>query len=326
MGKSLVTGGAGLIGSHLVKALLDEGREVVIVDDLSRGRRETLLRLGVRVAPIRLDLRDYRQVLQHMDGIEAVFHLAARVGSVESLHSTNMGELLSLQTNLVIDANVFRAALHAGVRKLVYASSVSVYPMELQRSHGAVLKEDDLRFASPEGGYGWAKLMGETQLQLVTGMAVGIARLFNIYGECAEPEEDALVVPALVRKAVLFPQEEFRVWGDGSQTRDLLHAADAVEALIKLEEKASTPPVIVNIGSGEPMPVSVLTEKVVRHSGKDINPIYDPAMPVGAVARVADISRARAILGWNPKVSLDEGLERMFAHMASPQSASEIVP
>jgi len=236
VGKSLVTGGAGLIGSHLVKALLDEGREVVIVDDLSRGRRENLLRLGVRVAPIRLDLRDYRQVLQHMDGIEAVFHLAARVGSVESLHSTNMGELLSLQTNLVIDANVFRAALHAGVRKLVYASSVSVYPMELQRSHGAVLKEDDLRFASPEGGYGWAKLMGETQLQLVTGMAVGIARLFNIYGECAEPEEDALVVPALVRKAVLFPQEEFRVWGDGSQTRDLLHAADAVEARTRAEK------------------------------------------------------------------------------------------
>lgn len=313
MSRCLVTGGAGLIGSHLVKALLAEGREVIVIDDFSRGSYQNLLDLGVPVKPIRVDLRDYRQVLEVIDGIETVFHLAARVGSVESLHSTDMGELLALQTNLVIDANVFRACLQKGVRRLIYTSSVSVYPMELQKSHNAVLKEDDLSFASPEGGYGWAKLMGETQLQLMSGISVGIARLFNVYGQSAEPDEDALVVAALVRKAILFPQEEFRVWGDGNQIRDLLHAADAAEALIRLEEKASSPPIVVNIGSAEPVPIRLLVEKVIRLSGKDINPIYDPTMPVGALSRVADIGRAKTLLGWAPKVSLDDGLESMFA-------------
>src|SRR3990172_1242937 len=181
MSRCLVTGGAGLIGSHLVKALLDEGREVIIADDFSRGSLQNLLDLGVSVKPVHLDLRNYQETLEIIDGVEAVFHLAARVGSVEALHSTDMGELLALQTNLVIDANVFRACLQTGVKKLVYASSVSVYPMELQKSPNAVLREDDLRFASPEGGYGWAKLMGEMQLQWMTGIRVGIARLFNIY-------------------------------------------------------------------------------------------------------------------------------------------------
>ena len=313
MSRCLVTGGAGLIGSHLVKALLDEGREVIIADDFSRGSLQNLLDLGVSVKPVHLDLRNYQETLEIIDGVEAVFHLAARVGSVEALHSTDMGELLALQTNLVIDANVFRACLQTGVKKLVYASSVSVYPMELQKSPNAVLREDDLRFASPEGGYGWAKLMGEMQLQWMTGIRVGIARLFNIYGETAEPDKDALVVPALVRKAILFPREEFKVWGDGNQVRDLLHTTDAVEALLKLEEKASSPPLIVNIGSGEPVSIKLLVDKVVRFSGKDINPIYDSTMPVGALSRVADISRAKTFLGWAPKVSLDDGLQRMFS-------------
>lgn len=310
--KTVVTGGAGFIGSHLVKRLVEAGREVAIVDDFSRGRAQNLLDLGIQHDPRPVDVRDYQQVLTSLDGADTVFHLAARVGSVEFLHGSGMAELLALQTNLVIDANVFRACLEKGVRKLVYASSVSVYPIDLQQSYGVVLREDDLRYTNPEGGYGWAKLIGEIQLQWTRDPDTSIARIFNIYGEGEEPDQNAHVVPALIRKAILHPREEFRVWGDGNQTRDLLYVADAVEALLRLEAKAAWPPPIINIGSGEAVPVKKLVDKVVEISGKNIEASYDPTKPVGPLSRTADMNAAKALLGWEPKVPLAEGLERTF--------------
>jgi nucleoside-diphosphate-sugar epimerase len=154
--------------------------------------------------------------------------------------------------------------------------------------------------------------MGEIQLQWMKGLQIGIGRIFNVYGEGEEPDKDAHVVPALMRKALIYPQEEFRVWGDGEQTRDFLYVSDAVEALMKLEEKASWPPVVVNIGSGKGVPIKVLVKKILAISGKDIEPIYDPTKPVGPLSRTADISRARALLGWEPRVSLEDGLRRTF--------------
>jgi nucleoside-diphosphate-sugar epimerase len=309
----VVTGGAGFIGSHLVKRL-QEGREVVILDDFSRGRLENLRELGVRLenrlCPV--DLRDYRQVLTVMEGAETVFHLAARVGSIDFLHGSDMAELLALQTNLVIDANVFRACLERGVKRLVYASSVAVYPIDLQQAGDVVLAEDELRYINPEGGYGWAKLLGEIQLLWMKDLDVGIARIFNVYGEGEEPGDNAHVVPALIRKAILWPQQPFSVWGDGNQSRDLLYVTDAVEALLRLEGKASSTPLVVNIGSGQAVPVKRLVERIIAISEKEIEPLYDSAKPVGPLSRTADISRAKALLGWEPKVPLEEGLQRTF--------------
>lgn len=308
--KTVVTGGAGFIGSHLVKRLVEEKREVVVADDLSRGKTKNLRDLGLSLEVNPVDSRDYQQVLHALEGAESVFHLAARVGSVEFLHGSEMAELLALQTNLVIDANVFRACLEKGVRRLVYASSVSVYPMELQGSYDVVLREEDLGTINPEGGYGWAKLMGEFQLGWMKGVSIGIGRIFNIYGEGGEPDEAAHVVPALLRKAILFPQEEFLVWGDGRQSRDFLYVSDCVEALVRLETRASSPPVVANIGSGQAVPIAELVERIVRLVDKGVTPRYDPTRPVGPLSRTADISRAKALLGWQPKVSLEEGLSR----------------
>jgi GDP-D-mannose 3',5'-epimerase len=322
--KTVVTGGAGFIGSHLVKRLLDEGREVVIADDFSRGRAQNLLDLGIQAELRPIDLRDYKQALEVMEGAESVFHLAARVGSVEFLHGTDMAELLALQTNLVIDANVFRACLEREVQRLVYASSVSVYPIDCQQSYDVVLKEDDLRYIKPEGGYGWAKLLGEIELQWMRGLDIGIARIFNIYGEGEEPDENAHVVPALLCKAILYPQEEFRVWGDGNQTRDILYVSDAVEALLALEKRASYPPVVVNIGSGHALPVKALVDKIMEISGKSIEPVYDPTRPVGPLSRTADISRAEAILQWEPKIPPEDGLRQTFRWIAGRLEALAI--
>ncbi len=314
--KTIVTGAAGFIGSHLVKRLLNEGREVVIADDFSRGRAQNLLDLGIQADLRPIDLRDYKQALEVMQGAESVFHLAARVGSVEFLHGTHMAELLALQTNLVIDANVFRACLEKGVQRLVYASSVSVYPIDRQQSYDAIFREDDMPYINPEGGYGWAKLLGEIELQWMPGLDIGIARIFSIYGEGEEPDENAHVVPALLCKAILYPQEEFRVWGDGNQTRDILYVSDAVEALLGLEKRASCPPVVVNIGSGHALAVKALVDKIKEISGKSIEPVYDPTRPVGPLSRTADISRAEAILQWEPKIPPEDGLRQTFRWIA----------
>jgi nucleoside-diphosphate-sugar epimerase len=323
--KTLVTGGAGFIGSHLVKRLLDEGREVIIADDFSRGKAQNLRDLGIQAEVRPIDLRDYKQALEVMEGAESVFHLAARVGSVEFLHGTHMAELLALQTNLVIDANVFRAYLEREAQTLVYASSVSVYPIDSQQAHDVVLKEDDLRYINPEGGYGWAKLMGEIQLQWMRRSNIGIARIFNIYGEGEEADENAHVVPALLSKAVLHPKEDFRVWGDGNQTRDILYVSDAVEALLKLEGRASYPPVVVNIGSGQAVLIKGLVERIIAASNKSIEAVYDPGEPVGPLSRTADVSRAKAVLHWEPKVSLDEGLGRTLEWVRERLRASGVL-
>jgi GDP-D-mannose 3',5'-epimerase len=310
--KTVVTGGAGFIGSHLVKRLLDEGREVVVVDDFSRGNMLNLIDLGVGINCEKVDLRNYSQALKVMDGADVVFHLAARVGSVEYLHGNELAELEALQSNLVIDANVFRACIEKEIKKIVYASSVSVYPIDLQQNQGAVFSENSLSYINPEGGYGWAKLLGEIQLKWMKDVDVGIARIFNVYGECGELGETSQVIPALIRKAISYPREEFIVWGSGEQTRCFLYVADCVEALMRLEEKASNPSVIVNVGSDQSVPVRVIAEKIVGISGKDMDIKYDPSKPVGPISRTADISKVKALLGWQPETSLDEGLKRTY--------------
>ncbi|MFC2039438.1 NAD-dependent epimerase/dehydratase family protein [Chloroflexota bacterium] len=310
--KTVVTGGAGFIGSHLVKRLLEEKREVVIADDFSRGSRQNLLDLRVGIECERIDLRDYEQASEFIKGADVVFHLAARVGSLEYLHGSEMCELAALQTNLAIDVNVFRACLEHGVRRIIYASSVSVYPIAPQQCLGAVLSEDDLSRFDPEGGYGWAKLLGEMQLSWMKELDISIARVFNVYGENEDLGENAHVIPALIRKAILYPQEDFIVWGNGRQTRDLLYVSDCVDAVLKLEEKAQNPPLVVNIGSAEAVPIRSVAEKIVEVSGKGMKIEYDTTRLVGPMSRTAKMERAKELLDWEPKVSLDAGLRRTW--------------
>jgi GDP-D-mannose 3', 5'-epimerase len=310
--KSVVTGGAGFIGSHLVKRLLDEGREVVVADDFSRGSLLNLEDLGVDVDCDKIDLTDYNKALQAIDGADSVFHLAARVGSVEYLHGNDLAELLTLQSNLVIDANVFRACLEKKVKKIVFASSVSVYPIDLQQNQGATFSENDLTYINPEGGYGWAKLLGEIQLKWMKGTKISIPRIFNAYGECGELGKTSQVIPALITKAILYPSRDFIVWGTGEQTRCFIHIADCIEALMLLEKKAASPALIVNIGSDQQIPIRVIAEKVAKMSGKGMSINYDPSGPVGPLSRIPDISKIKS-LGWLPKVDLDEGLRRTYA-------------
>lgn len=330
---TVVTGGTGFIGSNLVKKLLDDGREVAVASDFSRLGMENLSELGVRESDIEIrdtDLVHYPRALKAVEAADTVFHLAARVGSLEYLHLVKNAELAALQANLSIDANIFRACREQGVKKLVYASSCAVYAMDNQFADGAVLREDALQFSqaftpetspgtiNPDGGYGWAKLMGELQLCWTRGIDIGIARIFNVYGT-NEPlqEGKAHVIADLIRKVVQHPQDTLEVYGDGNQSRDFLYVTDCVAGLLRLESKAANPPLIANIGSGNPVSVGTLARTIVKISGRDIPIRFDDTREIGPVSRAADTTRAKELLGWQPAVSIEEGLARNYRWIKS---------
>jgi nucleoside-diphosphate-sugar epimerase len=333
--KTVVTGGTGFIGSHLVKKLVEDGRQVCVASDLSRIGLENLLELGIQIAGIDIrdtDLTHYSQALKAVDGADTVFHLAARIGNMEYLHGNETAEMVALQQNLTIDANVFRACVEKGIRNLVYASSVAVYSMVPQLSYTAVFKESDLNIShnqitsfTPDGGYGWSKLMGEIQLGWTRSIDIGIARIYSVYG-INEPIETkkAHVVGDLIRKVILLSSGNLQVHGDGNQSRDFLYVSDCVAALVHLEKKAVNPPVTVNIGAGIPVSISSLAHKIVKISGKNIKIEFDTSKPMGPISRSADITRARAVLGWQPAVDLDEGLRRTYIWIENKLRKSDL--
>ena len=165
--------------------------------------------------------------------------------------------------------------------------------------------------------------MGELQLSWMKDTSVGVARLFNVYGENEPLGNAAHVIADLCQKAVRYPSEEFIVWGDGSQCRDFLYVSDCVDALLRLEQKASSPPVTVNVGSGVQTSVDTVASRIAMFSGKDIAMRYDPARPVGPLSRTADAARGRELLGWCPQVSLDDGLGRTYSWVEGRMAAGE---
>jgi nucleoside-diphosphate-sugar epimerase len=141
-----------------------------------------------------------------------------------------------------------------------------------------------------------------------------IARIFNVYEEYCEYERTAQVVPALIRKAINYPKEDFVVWGNGNQTRNLIYIADCVDALLK---KASYPPLFLTIGNPETTTIRELAETVVKVSGKKIPIRYDTLKPVGPISRIPDTQRAYTILEWEAQTKLEDGVERTYRWIAA---------
>ncbi len=293
---------------------MDDGHEVSIVDDLSSGSLENLRGLGLSGECRRGDLKGYDFAKESLKGAEAVFHLAAEVGSVAYLHGSEASELATLQANLVIDANVFRSCLENGVASVLYASSVSVYPFDQQLGSHVRFKEEDSERVNPEGGYGWSKYIGEKQLEFMSGTSRGIARIFHAYGRNIYLKPDrSQVIASLVRKAVRYPQEDFLVWGDGSQRRCFVFVDDAIDAMVRLwhhVERGGS--LTVNVGSTEEITVGDLARRVIELSKKQIPLRFDPSKPTGALNRMPDIGRAERVLGWTPKTGFADGLSATY--------------
>ena len=299
MSKILVTGGCGMIGSNLVKRLVKEGHEVNVIDNLWRGKKEYLNdENGVSVINMDtqffdIDLSINKGIDEIVERNEYVIHLADIVAGIDYVFS-NQGDLFRL--NNLINTNLFHSVRKAGkdkIKGLIYVGTACSYPLTRQNSLDVIpLKEEELFPALPESAYGWSKLMGQLEigfLEKETGIPCCTLQFHNVYGSPCDYGERSQVIPALIRKAINYPNEEFNVWGSGKQGRAFIHVNDIVDALVLALEKGWGNDWI-QIGPSVCTSIREIAEAVIRISGKDITPFYDITKPEGDKARSADYS------------------------------------
>jgi nucleoside-diphosphate-sugar epimerase len=307
--KTLVTGGASFIGSHLVDALVQQGATVRVVDNLSSGRIENIrahVEAG-RVEFIQADLADAAVAEEAVRGISVVFHLAADHGGrgYVDLHQ------VACATNLALDGIIFRACRKAGVEKVVYASSACVYPTHILTDPAQILYLTEDLVGPPydaDNLYGWAKLMAEMTLRAChaeTGMKSACCRYFPVYGD--RGHENHAVIAMIARAFV--HERPYVVWGTGEQIRNWTHVSDIVSGTILAAEKIDDG-TAVNLGTMERTRVIDAAREVLRYTGHRVEIELHPEMPTGPLNRVADNALARKLLGWQPKVKFTDGLHQ----------------
>ena len=315
-----------MIGSNLVKRLVKEGHDVYVIDNLWRGKLDYLNDENGKPV-IDLDSHFFNVDLSTGLGIDPVVfnvdyvvHLADIVAGIDYVFN-NQGDLFRL--NNLINTHLFRSVRKAGkerIKGLIYVGTACSYPLTRQNSLEVIpLKEEELFPALPESAYGWSKLMGQLEigfLEKETGIPCCTLQFHNVYGSPCDYGERSQVIPALIRKAINFPNEEFNVWGSGMQGRAFIHVNDIVDALVLALEKGWGHGWI-QIGPSVCTSIREIAEEVVRISGKNITPFYDTTKPEGDKARSADYSKAKEILGWEPKVSLKEGLREQYQWVKS---------
>lgn len=317
----LVTGGAGMIGSNLVKRLVKLGHRVSVIDNLWRGKLEYLYEDGIPIIDLKKDFHNLDlsqagvadQILKD-DKIDYVYHLADIVAGIGYVF-TNQGDLF--RKNLLINSNLIDSVRRHPVKGLVYVGTACSFPDHLQTGvDAAPLREEDQYPASPESAYGWSKLMGEYESQLLekeTGIPVGVIVFHNVYGPpCDFSEARSQVIPSLIRKVIEYPEKSFQVWGSGNQGRAFLHIDDAVNALISAIP-ASFGQGPIQIGPDICVSIKNIAELIVRVSGKEITLKYDLTKPEGDGGRRADFSKATRLLEWLPQVGIESGIESLYS-------------
>jgi len=227
----------------------------------------------------------------------------------------NQGNLF--RHNLLINSNVVDAVKRHTIKGYIYVGTACSFPAELQSDVDAKpLKEEDQYPANPESAYGWSKLMGEYETFLMseeTEIPVAVLTLHNVYGApCDFEVERSQVIPSLIRKAIRYPEEEFIVWGSGNQGRAFVHVDDIVDALVLSKNKALGEG-LIQIGTDHCTTIREIAETVVNISRKPIDIVYDKSKPEGDKGRCADYSKAKRVLGWEPRVDLRMGLEKLYS-------------
>jgi nucleoside-diphosphate-sugar epimerase len=317
--KIVITGGASFIGSHLAELLLENNAKITIIDNLTSGTKENINQILSDVEFINGDVREKDIIDKALKGNEMIFHLAAMHGG-RGYIDTHPVECLN---NMTLDHIVYDSAVRNDIQNIVHASSACVYPTNLQDSEidRGLLKEDQANFEEPgkafsDGEYGWAKLMGELQLNAfikqydLTGTS---ARIFTAYGE---RENESHAVIALIAKAIL-KLDPFPIWGNGKQTRNFTYVKDTVMglALGGLNKEGFD---VINVGSSTHNTVLELCDEIFNSlNWKPDSFDFQLDKPVGVKSRASDNSKILSTYEWEPNITLKNGVANTVDWYAS---------
>jgi nucleoside-diphosphate-sugar epimerase len=311
----LVTGGAGFIGSNLVRALVARGDQVRVLDDLSTGRATNLDDLREQVELVEADLRDEWAVKRSLAGIEAVFHQ----GALPSVARSVADPLASHDVNTNGTLGLLVAARDAGVRRFVFASSSSVYG-----DTPTLPKSEDLP-TDPLSPYAVSKLAAERYCRVfhrLYGLETVCLRYFNVFGPRQDPNSQySAVIPKFI--TLMLRGEAPLVHGDGTQSRDFSYIANVVQANLLAAEVPAVGGEVFNVACGERASLLDLIGGLNRILGTSIEPRFEPARPGDVKHSLADISRAERLLGYQPLVRFEEGLALTVDWYREQQSGGE---
>ena len=304
--RCLVTGGAGFLGSHVVERLLNAESDVVVLDNMLTGKRSNL-EAALRSERLRIvegDVRDYETVADLVSKADFVFHLAATV-----VASSIEDPIRDMETNVRGTLNVLSAAKNNPVSKIVYASSASVY------GNGRYLPMHEDDPVNPLSPYAVSKLAGEHYSKVYFEdfeVQTVCLRYFNVYGPRQSDKFGYGGVFSIFANKVIHGECPV-IFGDGTQTRDFLEISDAVEATLAAAGYERATGEVINVGTGIEVSVNDLACAFLKYSGLDAEPRHSDRRKVDNVRRrVANIERARRLLGYEPQVTLKEGLKRVI--------------
>ncbi len=307
MPTSLVTGGGGFIGSHLVDALLARGDVVRVLDNFSTGKRENLQHNIEKIQLLTGDLRESKILNEAVQGVDYIFHQAAFVSVPQSMEDPDS----CFDINVNGTGKLLAAARTAGVKRVVLASSAAVYG----ENEAVPLSEDEE--PDPLSPYAASKSINEIYARLFTnhlGLNVVALRYFNVYGPRQNPASDyAAVVPIFIK--ILENEGEPVIFGDGLQTRDFVYIADVVQANIQASESVKAPGKVFNICSGQEISLLGLLEKLAAIYNRKINPSFQEARPGDIYRSLGDPNKAREILEFSSATSIINGLDETAAWM-----------
>jgi len=300
--KALVTGGGGFIGSNVVRALLERGDDVRVLDNFSTGSRANLAGLESDVQLVEGDLRSYERVHAAVRGAEVVFHQ----GALPSVPRSVQDPLTTTAVNIEGTLNVLLAARDEGVRRIVNASSSSVY------GNTGALPRVETQAPDPISPYAVAKLAAErfcTSFSRVYGMEIVSLRYFNVFGPRQDPTSQyAAVVPRFIR--AIADGDPVTIFGDGEQSRDFTFVDNVVVANLLAADAAGVGGEILNVATGGSVTVNALADAIGALLERPVEKSYEPAREADVLASWADVSEARRLLGFQPEVDFDDGLRR----------------
>ena len=310
--KALVTGGGGFIGSNVVRALLARGDDVRVLDNFSTGSRANLAGLESDVQLVEGDLRSYERVHAAVRGAEVVFH----EGALPSVPRSVQDPLTTTAVNVEGTLNVLLAARDEGVRRIVNASSSSVY------GNTGTLPRVETQAPDPISPYAVAKLAAErfcTSFTRVYGMEIVSLRYFNVFGPRQDPTSQyAAVVPRFIR--AIADDEPVTIYGDGDQSRDFTFVDNVVGANLLAADAPDVGGEILNVATGDSVTVNALADAIGAMLGKPVEKVYEPAREADVRASWADVGEAKRLLGYEMRVDFAEGLRRTADYLLSERS------